>query len=401
MRRRSSALSDIVLPSGWSAAPLSEVAELCPPRPLRRGAEAPFVEMAAVDAVLPGLKAVGSRRYLGTGARFRNGDVLLARISPCFENGKAALVRELPPGETGFGSTELTVLGPRRTTPEYLYYLLKCEEVRRPLSARRAGTSRRQRIQAAAWAEVVVPVPPPAEQLRITAVLGAVDAAIAATQAVAEQLRRLRGALARDLFARPYPARRGAELFTLAGGRSPNDVALDPVGDTLFLKVEDLGRPENRRDIREAALRFLTGRNPGIRAFGPGHLVFPKRGGAIVKNRVRVLARAAAVDPNLMVLAPGPSLDPHYFAEALRHLGLSSFADDAGVPQINHKHLYPAIFPAPPLEAQRSIRAALGALDDRLEAEEARGRGLLALRAALLSGLLTGALRYVSEEVGR
>ena len=374
--------------SALSAAPLSAIAELNPPRPLRRGAVAPFVEMAAVDAVLPGLRAVAARPYLGSGARFCNGDVLFARISPCLENGKTALVRELPPGEVGFGSTELTVLGPRRTSPESLYYLLKCEEVRRPLIARRVGSSGRLRIPAAAWAEVLVCVPPPAEQARITEALGAVDAAIGAAQAVAEQLRRLRAALARDLLLRPGEERPGADLFVLAGGHSPSALNFDSSGDTLFLKAEDLGRPGNRRAIREAGLRFRAADHPRIRVHAPGHLVFPKRGGAIATNRVRVLARPAAVDPNLMVLAPGPALDPHYFAELLQHLGLPTFADDAGVPQINHKHLYPARFAAPPLEAQRAVRAALSAADDRLDAEEARAAGLLALRSAMLSGLM-------------
>ncbi|AKT42920.1 uncharacterized protein CMC5_071480 [Chondromyces crocatus] len=349
--------------------------------------------MAAVDAVLPRLGALGARTYQGSGSRFQNGDVLIARISPSLENGKAALVDGLPAGEVGFGSTELTVLCPRLTTPEFLYYLLKWEGVRALLIARLVGTSGRLRVPAAAWAEVLVAVPGLPEQARIARILARVDGAIAAAQALEAQLREVRSALAHELFAPTHPQRRGDELFSLGGGYSPSAVQVDPCGDTLFLKVEDLAHPENRWGVRTASLRFRAKEHPSIRTFAPGHLVFPKRGGAIAKNRVRVLLRDAAVDPNLMVLAPGPLLDPHYFAELLQHRGLSSFAYDAGIPQINHHHLYPVRFAVPPRELQRALGHALTTFDQRLELEQSWQEALLELRSVLMTALFTGQLR--------
>ncbi|WP_231511932.1 restriction endonuclease subunit S [Chondromyces apiculatus] len=364
-----------------------------PPRPLQRGSNAPFVDMAAVDGLLPRLRSVTERAFPGSGARFQNGDVLLARISPSLENGKTAIVDALSPGEVGFGSTELTVLGPRRATAAYLYYLLKWDAVRGPLIARRVGTSGRLRVPTAAWDEISVALPPLAEQDRITAILGAVDASLAAAQALAAQLHTLRAALVRDTFTRPCIQQRGDQLFSLGGGHPFSAITPDPAGDTLFLKVDDLAHPDNRRSIHTAAARFQACTHPGIRVHPPGHLVFPKRGGAIAKNRVRVLAHPAAVDPNLMVLAPRRALHPHAFAEALQFRGLATFADDAGIPQINFKHLYPVRFAVPPLEAQRALHETLTALDARIHTEHARQEALLALRSSLLSDLLTGRRR--------
>lgn len=75
------------VPSGWSVAPLPEMVELNPSRPLRPGAVAPYLDMQNMPT--RGHRALGwTERPFGSGTRFANGDTLLAQITPCLENGK-------------------------------------------------------------------------------------------------------------------------------------------------------------------------------------------------------------------------------------------------------------------------------------------------------------------------
>jgi type I restriction enzyme S subunit len=87
-------------------------------------------------------------REFGSGMRFRNGDALLARITPCLENGKAAYVDYLADGEVGWGSTEFIVLRATPPLPKPLAYLLtRQQDFRKHAIRSMTGTSGRQRAQ--------------------------------------------------------------------------------------------------------------------------------------------------------------------------------------------------------------------------------------------------------------
>jgi type I restriction enzyme S subunit len=101
-------------------------------------------------------------RVPGSGARYRQGDTLLARITPCLENGKVALVDFLEDGVIGWGSTEYIVLRPREPLPEaFAYCLARDPDFVAYAVARMNGSSGRQRVSAAAIAEYVLPLPAP------------------------------------------------------------------------------------------------------------------------------------------------------------------------------------------------------------------------------------------------
>src|SRR5215468_2247151 len=104
------------LPEGWASRPLPEAFDLNPPKPpadaLPADAEVSFVAMPAVDAergliLSPAARPFAQVRKAYTA--FADNDVLLAKITPCFENGKAAVARNLKSG-LGFGSSEFFVL---------------------------------------------------------------------------------------------------------------------------------------------------------------------------------------------------------------------------------------------------------------------------------------------------
>lgn len=93
------------------------------------------------------------------GARFRNGDTLLARITPCLENGKTGYVDFLSEGEVGIGSTEFIVMRPREGIPSVLPYIIATSSDFRDFAIRHmTGTSGRQRLAAKDLEDFEVPV---------------------------------------------------------------------------------------------------------------------------------------------------------------------------------------------------------------------------------------------------
>jgi type I restriction enzyme S subunit len=136
-----------LIPKGWKSVTLADAYEINPQRKLKKGDLAPYLDMASVptsghcveQAVL---------REMGSGSKFTNGDALLARITPCLENGKSAFVDFLPDGQVGWGSTEFVVMRPKPPLSEYHAYLLCRHQSFRDFAIQSmSGTSGRQRIQ--------------------------------------------------------------------------------------------------------------------------------------------------------------------------------------------------------------------------------------------------------------
>lgn len=143
-------LEEDELPAGWEPTSIETLAEVNPYTSLKAGSVAPYVDMAALPTRSARIEA-WIERSAGSGARFRNGDTLIARITPCLENGKTAIVDFLPDGQVGWGSTEFIVVRPRPNVPAAVPYLLaRHEPFRSHLIAAMTGTSGRQRAPAAA-----------------------------------------------------------------------------------------------------------------------------------------------------------------------------------------------------------------------------------------------------------
>ena len=136
-----------LVPKGWGCSTLAEAYEINPSRKLRKGETAPYLEMAGVPTSGHSVDNIVLRE-MGSGSKFINGDTLLARITPCLENGKSAFVDFLEKDQIGWGSTEFVVLRPKAPLPNYHGYLLCRHESFRTFAIQSmSGTSGRQRIQ--------------------------------------------------------------------------------------------------------------------------------------------------------------------------------------------------------------------------------------------------------------
>ena len=136
-----------LVPKGWRATNLADAFEINPKRSLKKGSIAPYLDMASLATSGHCVEAP-IQREIGSGTKFRNGDSLLARITPCLENGKSAFVDFLADDQIGWGSTEFLVLRPKAPFPEYFGYLLCRHSVFREYAIQSmSGTSGRQRVQ--------------------------------------------------------------------------------------------------------------------------------------------------------------------------------------------------------------------------------------------------------------
>ena len=150
-----------LIPKGWRATTVAEAVEFNPSRHLSKGADARYLEMA--NAPTNGhrpLEQVELRTF-ASGCKFRNGDALLAKITPCLENGKSAFVDFLDGEETGWGSTEFIVLRARPALPPYAAYLLARHEPFRQFAIQAmTGTSGRQRVELSRLMQFAMALPP-------------------------------------------------------------------------------------------------------------------------------------------------------------------------------------------------------------------------------------------------
>ncbi|MGO8684478.1 MAG: restriction endonuclease subunit S [Thermoleophilia bacterium] len=148
------------VPRDWPVVRLSALADINPTYPLTRGSIVPYVEMSGLPTDAARITQWRYREYT-SGSRFRNSDVLVARITPCLENGKTALVDFLERGATAWGSTEFLVMRPRGFVPtEYVYCLSRSVAFRDYAVGSMNGSSGRQRVPAEALDRLLVVKPP-------------------------------------------------------------------------------------------------------------------------------------------------------------------------------------------------------------------------------------------------
>ena len=165
-----------------------------------------FVPMAAVsgetlsiEAQAEGLFSEVAKGY----TPFKRGDVLVAKITPCFENGKMAMADNLA-HELGFGTTEFHVFRPsERITGSYLFNLLRAPYVRKAGAMRMKGAAGQRRVPADFFAALQIPLPPLDEQKRIAGILDAADALRAKRREALAQLDTLLQSTFLDMFGDP------------------------------------------------------------------------------------------------------------------------------------------------------------------------------------------------------
>ena len=177
---------------------LSDLIDFNPKRPLEKGAITPFIEMADLPEGERDVSGIGNRVFNGGGSKFKNGDTLFARITPCLKNGKTAKVSGLPENAVGHGSTEFIVMAAKDPSvdEDFVYYVARHPEFRAYAKGRMEGTSGRQRVSRQAISDYEIPDFSSLERSGIGSVLSSMDNLISNSRRVSQALE----AMARTLF---------------------------------------------------------------------------------------------------------------------------------------------------------------------------------------------------------
>lgn len=147
---------------------LADIAEFTPKESLKKGTVAKKV---AMDQLWPFYRDIPSYTLepFNGGTKFRNGDTIMARITPCLENGKTAKIAILDDGQIGFCSTEYIVFRAKESVcdEDYLYYLVCSLLVRDAAIKSMVGSSGRQRVQTDVVQNIEIDLPSITEQKRL------------------------------------------------------------------------------------------------------------------------------------------------------------------------------------------------------------------------------------------
>lgn len=148
-----------LIPEGWEVNKITEVIFVNPKTQVSKEGEKPFVAMSCLsnDSML--ISNIESRSG-NSGSKFKNGDTLFARITPCLENGKTGYVQFLPyDNAVAFGSTEFIVLRSKTLCPEYVYLMARSNEFRDNAIKSMSGATGRQRVQEACFDRFIIAHP--------------------------------------------------------------------------------------------------------------------------------------------------------------------------------------------------------------------------------------------------
>lgn len=363
--------------------PTVTIAEACRINPPKReltglGAdvEVSFVPMADLSENNPEfvpaqIKTLGE--VLNAYTYFRDGDVLLAKVTPCFENRKAGVAHNLRNG-VGFGSSEFYVLRPgEHILPRLLYAYVTHPTFRQGAIANMTGTGGLQRVPKGYVERFEIPLPPLDVQQEIVAEIGGYHKVIEGARRVLESWR---PCLAID------PKWPMVPLGDVASAESGFGFPLGRQGRTdeeiPFLKVSDMNLPGNEHCIVTQNHTVSREDIVALRAkiFPAGTVIFPKIGAAIATNKKRILSRPSIYDNNVMGIVPNPEkLSSEYLHSYLIGFDLSGWASTAEPPSMKKSTVEADSIPLPPLEVQRAIVAELEAERALVEAN----RELIAL----------------------
>lgn len=191
------------MPDGWRWERLDAVSPVNPRRNfdgIADDAQLAFLGMAAVAELTGALDLTEQRSMASVRSgftRFRSGDVIFAKITPCMENGKLAVIPDLPHG-MGAGSTEFHVLEPQQVSARYLLHWLSQQTFRNRAEHNMTGTAGQKRVPTDWLRNAPIPVPPKAAEqnaiiARIDALFAEIDegeAALAKARAGVETYRK-------------------------------------------------------------------------------------------------------------------------------------------------------------------------------------------------------------------
>ena len=377
--------------------PLSHLVEVNP-RDFSACNPVPYVGMEDVseDGRLLRIGSRGQDAISPGQPTFSDGDILFAKITPCMENGKGALVSGLG-GRVAQGSTEFHVLRARRgADPCFVYQWTRTPLLRRAAAAMMTGSAGQRRVPPAFFAKFEVPEFDIGEQRRIAEILDIFDERLAVTKKIVDKLRSIKLGMRNDIFQNltAEECAIGELGQVVTGSTPPSDEAI--WGDVLpFVTPAEMGDWE----FVDSSPRALSSQGQGlVRKIPRGSLLAVCIGFSY--GKLGVAGVDLCTNQQINSLIPRDGIYGRYLYLALgQHIERLKGLSGLQVTPIVNKRLFSSILlPVPDTLEQQRIVDRLSAVQARIDSELGEVSKLESLKHALAEDLLTGRVRVPEAE---
>jgi type I restriction enzyme S subunit len=160
------------------------------------------------------------------------------------------------------------------------------------------------------------------------------------------------------------------EICKIVSGNTPKGIEnISNTGNNQFYKVSDMNSFGNEVKMTRSNYNLTNEEiiKLKLKLYPKGTVIFPKRGGAILTNKKRVLSKDSTFDLNLMGVLPNENVNSSFLFYWFINLDLGKICDGSNIPQINNKNIAPLDFPLPPMETQQAIVSKIEELFSELD----------------------------------
>ncbi len=383
----------------------------------------PFAAMAAIPqggAYLPDF-VMKPGDAIGSGTYFERGDVLVGKITPSFENGKQALIQDLP-APFGYATTEVIPLHPisDRHDPRFLFFYLLHPDVRHYVAERMEGSTGRQRVPDYVLLDLPIPELEPDEQKAVADAVETLHKAISAEAACEETARDLKRAAMRALFTKGLrseaqketeigPVPESWELgslgthFSVVSGGTPSrrNPAFWHGGEIPWVKTTEVNYCVIRETEEHITPAGLIG--SAAKLLAPGTLLMAMYGQGVTRGKVAILGIEAACNQACAAIRPSSgAIETRFLYHFLvsRYEEIRQLAHGGQQQNLNLEIVRGLSICFPPEKAeQNEIVAILDAIDRKIDLHRRKCAVLDELFKALLHKLMTGEIRVADLDL--
>lgn len=394
---------DIPHPEGWTFDVISTIAEVNPATDITNltpDTSVTFLAMADIgeNGHILSRQTRKLKDVRNGFSLFKENDVLFPKITPCMENGKGAIANHLVNG-IGFGSTEFHVLRAKEDqSVEFLYQLSRAPKIRNQARRYMTGSAGQLRVSADFFSHYKIPIPPPLEGQKIATILNTVDATLAETDAIIEQMERLKTGLIHDLLTPGI--REGSENWEYCqledvcdrafnGGTPSTKVTKYWQGSIPWITGADIINQKVgfiRRYITDEAVQ-----NSSTHVIPKGNLLLVTRTGI---GKMAIAPFDIAISQDITGFIPNKRINPvHLFwllQTPIYQKHFQALNQGTSINGVKRKDWMSLKIPLPNLEEQNTIVSVISTLDNDIDLERQYKTTLERTKNGLMQNLLTG-----------
>ena len=401
-------------PTEWKYYTLGEIAQINPRenhQGLSENTEVSFVPMASVSEITASIVTAETRHFQEVRkgfTPFREGDILFAKITPCMENGKVAIARNLVNG-VGFGSTEFHVIRPiSEVSTRLIWYFLRNPGTREYAAKNMTGSAGQRRVPANFLSNLSIMLPViKEEQERIADLLDEVDAARHLSSEINQEMEKLSNAFFIDVFGDPETNPKGWNVVSLG---DPQSVVGFTYGTNAKCTEQPIGIPvlripnilRGKIDLQDLKYADLPAKERQKLSLQIGDVLVVRSNGnpdyigrgAAYKGIPDEVAYASY----LIRIRPVPTaFDGEYLSAWLRSSNgrrqlFGQAKTTAGQYNLSTEGLRQLVVPKPPLLLQKEFVAVLDELQSWSQMQEEQHKALDEMLHSLLNRIFTGQL---------